>query len=810
MALTRRNFLEVAGAAGAFGALAACDTTTPETPADDGGEGSETAPATEPEGETEPEAEPEPETGSGHALDEYPLDPDGDDVEAKWASEEVGRDGWTRVTQEDGKTLGIWDPEKIIQVDGFAFKDLNGNGKLDIWEDWRLTTDERASALASQLTIEEAATTKFHGDTSMSSAEDAMDQLSPGPGSDLPLRGMIEAGMRQFCERSGGTESTYKDGVIFTNSLQAICEESFYGVPMWISTDPYSCWSVPSMCLTLAATFDPQIAKKAANYLSIGWRSVGIACELGPEVDVASYAQYERFSGCISDDPVYSSDIARAYADGLQSTWADEDCTEDLGWGDQSVIAMFKHYPGDACCEGGRNSHNRTGEFAVYPNDNFGVGLVPYCDGGMHLEGKTGEIGAIMPNYAISYSDDERYGDNVASAYNAFNLGIMRDAGWDGVFVSDWQVSQDDYMNGAFEGRHFGVDDLTTEERIAKGYKAGLDAFGGEFWPDELEEVTNILIDDMGEDAVLELYQESARRLFKASLNCGLWENPYLDTTETTAVWKDYRDSANAFTEELYEKSVVMLKNKGGAIQERSAKPKVYVEGDDGSGAYDEYFEVVSSAADADLALMFASAPSMGSSSSGDVNAGTAEYFPNNLQYTPYTSTESRDPSIAGETKNGEKENRSYKGKETKGDSTASLNSILSFASAAGSTPKVICVGSGNPMCFHEFADDVDVILYMPGGTNKAAMCKVVAGTVEPTGLLPYDMPANMDTVDASAEDTPHDMDVYEDSEGNAYKFTFGMNWDGVIDDERTQKYAKYFDEPVLSPEEYDFDSYKG
>ena len=805
MALTRRNFLEVAGAAGALGALVACDTQS-STPAADDGTGSETTPASEPASDEPAADEPtEASTGSGHELSEYPLDPDGADVEAKWASEEA-YDGWIRVTNEDGKTLGIMDDSKIIQVDGYAFKDLNGNGKLDVWEDWRLTSDERAAALASQLTIEEAATTKFHGDTSMTDSDDAMDTLSPGPGSNLTLREMIEAGMRQFCERGGGTADTYKAGVNFTNRLQAICEESFYGVPMWISTDPYSCWSVPSMCLTLAATFDPQIAKKAANYLSIGWRSVGIACELGPEVDVASYAQYERFSGCISDDPVYSSDIARAYADGLQSTWADEDCTEDLGWGDQSVIAMFKHYPGDACCEGGRNSHNRTGEFCVYPNDNFGVGLVPYCDGGMHLEGKTGEIASIMPNYAISFSDDERYGDNSASAYNAFNLGIMRDAGWDGLFVSDWQISQDDYMNGAFEGRHFGVDDLTTEERIAKGYKAGLDAFGGEFWPDELPDVTDILIDQMGEDAVLELYQESARRLFKASLNCGLWENPYLDSTETAAVWKNYADGANAFTEELYEKSVVMLKNKGGVIQERSAKPKVYVEGDADLSAY---FDVVSSPADADIALMFASAPSMGSSSTGDVNEGTAEYFPNNLQYSPHTANDARDPSIAGETKNGEKENRSYKGKTTQADSTASLNAILDFASAAGSTPKVVCLGSGNPMCFHEFADEIDAILYMPGGSNQAAMCKVVAGTVEPTGLLPYDMPANMDTVDASAEDTPHDMDVYEDSEGNAYKFTFGMNWDGVIDDERTQKYARYYDDPVLTPEEYDFESYK-
>ena len=59
-------------------------------------------------------------------------------------------------------------------------------------------------------------------------------------------------------------------------------------------------------------------------------------------------------------------------------------------------------------------------------------------------------------------------------------------------------------------------------------------------------------------------------------------------------------------------------------------------------------------------------------------------------------------------------------------------------------------------------------------------------------------MPKDMDTVEAQAEDTPRDMDPYVDSEKNSYDFAFGLNWSGVIDDDRT---AKYKVSPILKPE---------
>ena len=46
---------------------------------------------------------------------------------------------------------------QIIYKDGLPFKDLNKNGQLDVYEDWRLNVVDRAKDLASKMTIEQIA-----------------------------------------------------------------------------------------------------------------------------------------------------------------------------------------------------------------------------------------------------------------------------------------------------------------------------------------------------------------------------------------------------------------------------------------------------------------------------------------------------------------------------------------------------------------------------------------------------------------------------------------------------------------------------
>ena len=64
---------------------------------------------------------------------------------AKWVEEKT-KDGWVKITQEGGKTLG-YSPDSgvsILTVDGYAFKDLDRDGELDAYEDWRLDAQTRA------------------------------------------------------------------------------------------------------------------------------------------------------------------------------------------------------------------------------------------------------------------------------------------------------------------------------------------------------------------------------------------------------------------------------------------------------------------------------------------------------------------------------------------------------------------------------------------------------------------------------------------------------------------------------------------
>ena len=45
--------------------------------------------------------------------------------------------------------------KKLIEEEGLKFKDLNNNGKLDPYEDWRLSPEERAKNLVSLMNIDE-------------------------------------------------------------------------------------------------------------------------------------------------------------------------------------------------------------------------------------------------------------------------------------------------------------------------------------------------------------------------------------------------------------------------------------------------------------------------------------------------------------------------------------------------------------------------------------------------------------------------------------------------------------------------------
>ena len=179
----------------------------------------------------------------------------------------------------------------------------------------------------------------------------------------------------------------------------------------------------------------------------------------------------------------------------------------------------------------------------------------------------------------------------------------------------------------------------------------------------------------------------------------------------------------------------------------------------------------------------------------GTVNRGDpVEYVPITLQYRPYTADTAPEVSIGGFIVNGVKENRTYKGKSTTVTNEGDLDTVIKIREALPADAKLICiVESSKPMCYYELEPYCDVILMsfsFSGVPCNEAYANIIVGKTEPSGLLPFQQPIDMHTVEAQLEDVPRDMEPYVDSEGNVYDFAFGLNWSGKIDDDRVKTYG--------------------
>jgi beta-glucosidase len=132
--------------------------------------------------------------------------------------------------------------------------------------------------------------------------------------------------------------------------------------------------------------------------------------------------------------------------------------------------------------------------------------------------------------------------------------------------------------------------------------------------------------------------------------------------------------------------------------------------------------------------------------------------------------------------------NGSYKSKKGSASNIFDLKMVIETKAKMGEKPVIVIVDVANPMVFAEIEPVADAIL-IHCGVQDQAILDIATGDFEPSGLLPFQMPANMKTVDEQLEDVPRDMECYTDSEGNTYDFAFGLNWSGVISDERVNKY---------------------
>ena len=748
---------------------------------------------------------------------------------SKWT--ETEKDGYHVITQANGATLGYSPASgvKILTVDGLAFKDLNKNGQLDVYEDWRLTPEERANDLATRLSVEEIAGLMLY------SAHQSIPGASKGFGaSTYNGKPYDESGAKPYdlsdAQRKFLTEDFVRHVLVtkvespevaarWNNNVQALTESIGHGIPANNSSDPrhgtaadaeYNFGSGGQISLWpgslgLAATFDPAVVEQFGEIASKEYRALGIATALSPQVDMATEPRWSRVSGTFGEDPDLSADMARAYVDGFQTSKGDKEIKD--GWGYESVNAMVKHWPGGGPGEAGRDAHYGYGKYAVYPGKNIEQQKIPFTEGAFKLNGPTGMASAVMPYYTISVGQSPD-GNDIANSYNRYLITdqLREKVGYEGVICTDWGITGDETGVETFAGKPWGAEKMSVAERHYRILMAGVDQFGGNNDKGPVLEAYQMGVEELGETAMRERFEASAVRLLLNIFRTGLFENPYLDPAESQKIVGNPDFMKTAYEAQL--KSIVMLKNKGNALPMDKSK-KVYIPkryfpavvgffGTTSEAREDypvnlelvkKYFTVVDNPDEADFAIVFMESPNSGTGyDKADRERGGNGYMPISLQYEDYTATYARATSLAGGDPFENFTNRSYKGKRVKTFNKADMESVLKTKALMKGKPVIVSLEMNKPTVMAEFEGAADAILVNFGVQNQAVL-DIISGQAEPSALLPLQMPADMRTVEEQFEDVPRDMRCYKDSEGNTYDFAFGMNWKGVIQDERVNKY---------------------
>ncbi|MBP3219731.1 MAG: glycoside hydrolase family 3 C-terminal domain-containing protein [Prevotella sp.] len=748
----------------------------------------------------------------------------------KWTERQV--DSFMLVTQKGGPTLG-YSPQsgvKILTEDGYAFKDLNRNDSLDDYEDWRLTAQERAADLAKKLSVEEIAGLMLYsshqsvpmvshmgfGESTYGGKSFKESGAKPSDLSDDQKKFLRDDHLRAVLMT--GVESP-EVAARWNNNMQAYVEALDHGIPANTSSDPrheakatteynagaggqISLWPTS---LGLAATFDPQLVYRFGEIASEEYRALGIATALSPQVDIATDPRWTRFNGTFGEDPQLATDMAQAYCDAFQTT------PETKGWGTKSVNAMVKHWYGYGAQEGGRDSHLASGKYAVYPGKNLAMHKRSFAEGAFRLKGGTEMASAVMPIYSILWNQDPS-GENVGGSYSRWLIQqqLRDEAKFEGVVCTDWGITKDmKVLDSPRGGKPWGAEALTETERHYKILQAGVDQFGGNNEIGPVLEAYKMWAKAQGEASARERFEQSARRLLLNVFRVGLFENPYLDPAESQKTVGNPEFMKAGYEAQL--KSIVMLKNHSNQTLPVKEKKKVYVPKRHfpaipglWGGISEEktvepidlalvgkYFEVVKEPGEADFAICLIEEPSAGFGySTADVKNGGNGYVPYSLQYDDYTANYARSVSIAGGDPMEKFTNRSFKGKTVKTYNRDDMLLVRNTKKEMGEKPVIVVLETGRPVVLSEIEPFADAIL-VSFNVQHQALLDIISGKAEPSALLPMQMPADMKTVEEQLEDMPRDMRCYQDADGHAYDFAFGMNWQGVISDERVMKYGK-------------------
>lgn len=728
---------------------------------------------------------------------------------------------YTLVKVDEKVTLGYSPMSgiKIITVDGLPFKDFIGTGELLPYEDWRLPAETRARDLASRLSIEEIAGLMLY----------SPQNWLPMPKDTYDGRPFEESGKKPYDLSDSQKKFLTVDNVRhvlvskvespgtaarWSNNVQAFVEGRTHGIPANNSSDPrhyatadaefaagcggkISLWS---NMLGLASTFSPDAVEAFARIAAREYRLFGITTALSPQADTGTDPRWYRYSSTFGCEPRLVADMTRAYSDGFQSP--------DRGdWGNRSVNTMAKHWPGGGSGEGGRDAHYGNGKYAVYPGGCYEQHKIPFLQGAFNLYGATKKCSAIMPYYTISYNQTD---ENVANGFNheIVTHQLREQAGFDGVVCTDWVITHDEEHPGIHSGKPWGVEHLSEAERHYKALMAGVDQFGGNDKIGPVLEAYRIGVKEHGEGWMRRRFELSAYRLLLNIFRVGLFENPYIDVDEAEHIVGCPEFMQAGYEQQL--RSIVMIKNHNATLplgsektvfipQRRSPEGPNYWRQTIPEKIYDPvakyildgYFRSVDDADNADAAIVFIESPHsylMGYDAE-DLKAGGNGYIPISLQYEDYTAIVAREHSIAGGDPFENFTDRSYRGKTAHTINRCDMELVQRTRRAIGhDKPLIVVVNMLNPAVLSEIEPYADAILVGFDVQSQACM-DIISGRVEPSALLPFQLPADMKAVEEHCEDRPRDIRPYRDADGNVYDFAFGLNWAGVINDERVKKY---------------------
>jgi beta-glucosidase len=461
----------------------------------------------------------------------------------------------------------------ILKIGGLEFKDLNRNGKLDKYEDWRLSNEERSRDLLSKMSVDDkvgfmlistASMKNERGGSSEFNEEDRVSNTNMFTRKPLPTPMMSVAGttkgvtqfhLRHFIFRGNvGARITAE----WTNKIQALCESDGLGIPAIFASNPrnhitkdaaaglsvgktvFSTWPGE---LGLSAMHDLKLVKEFADMARQEWAAVGLRKGYMYMADLSTEPRWQRIEGTFGENSEWVGQMITQIILGFQG--------DKLGKG--SVAVTTKHFPGGGAGVGGQDPHFDWGKAEHFPGGMFENNLVPF-----KAAIKAG-TSSIMPYYSIPLNT--KY-EEIAYAYNkAVIHDLLRvQLGFKGIINSD---------TGPIEMMPWGAENLSITGRYKKTMEAGVNLYSGTADPGKLLETVKSGMVDM------KLVDESVVRLLMEKFQLGLFENPYVDEDAAEKIVGNAKFAGKANL--AFRKSVVLLRNEAKTLPVKQ-KIKLYVE----------------------------------------------------------------------------------------------------------------------------------------------------------------------------------------------------------------------------------------